>query len=163
MWHSGQHTRQLQWVLEGLNIPVDGPLPGRKCGKICPCRKVWGRRKDRLTGVVMSSHSRELNCTKALTRPWVLARNPPSSSSISCVPTRWKAHHSLARASSTPLTLRRAIGRGARQTRTGHLHPGGLRSIGCGRRLVPQESALAQALHQGRAAWGDRSDYPAPL
>lgn len=54
----------------------------------------------------MSSHSRELNYQGVFDTALGLARNPPSSSSISCVPTRWKAHHSLARASSTPLTLR---------------------------------------------------------
>ena len=45
MWHSGQHTRQLQWVLEGLGIQVDGPL-GPEMWKDLPMpEKVWDDEK----------------------------------------------------------------------------------------------------------------------
>lgn len=40
-WHSGQHTRQLMWVLEGLGITIDRPLPPETFAGLPLPEKVW--------------------------------------------------------------------------------------------------------------------------
>ena len=41
-WHSGQHTRQLMWVLEGLlGIAPDRPLPKETFQGLPMPEKVW--------------------------------------------------------------------------------------------------------------------------
>ena len=41
VWHSGQHTRQLMWVLEGLGVTVDRPLPSETFAGLPMPEKVW--------------------------------------------------------------------------------------------------------------------------
>lgn len=41
VWHSGQHTRQLMWVLEGLGVTVDRPLPPETFTGLPMPEKVW--------------------------------------------------------------------------------------------------------------------------
>jgi len=40
-WHSGQHTRQLMWVLEGLGIAPDQPLGPEVFAELPMPEKVW--------------------------------------------------------------------------------------------------------------------------
>jgi glutaredoxin len=40
-WHSGQHTRQLMWVLEGLGVAPDRPLPPATFTGLPMPEKVW--------------------------------------------------------------------------------------------------------------------------
>jgi len=42
VWHSGQHTRQLIWVLEGLGIAPDGPLGAETFKGLPMPEEVWG-------------------------------------------------------------------------------------------------------------------------
>lgn len=44
-WHSGQHTRQLMWVLEGLSITPDAPLPPSTFEGLPMPEKVWDDEK----------------------------------------------------------------------------------------------------------------------
>lgn len=41
LWHSGQHTRQLMWVLEGLGIAPDRPLGKETFAGLPMPEKVW--------------------------------------------------------------------------------------------------------------------------
>lgn len=44
-WHSGQHARQLMWVLEGLGVSVDRPLPPETFVGLPMPEKVWDDEK----------------------------------------------------------------------------------------------------------------------
>jgi glutaredoxin len=44
-WHSGQHARQLMWVLEGLSVAVDRPLPPDTFVGLPMPEKVWDDEK----------------------------------------------------------------------------------------------------------------------
>jgi len=44
-WHSGQHARQLMWVLEGLSIAPDQPLPPSTFEGLPMPEKVWDDEK----------------------------------------------------------------------------------------------------------------------
>jgi len=44
-WHSGQHARQLMWVLEGLSVSVDRPLPPSTFEGLPMPEKVWDDEK----------------------------------------------------------------------------------------------------------------------
>lgn len=44
-WHSGQHARQLMWVLEGLSIKPDQPLPPSTFEGLPMPEKVWDDEK----------------------------------------------------------------------------------------------------------------------
>lgn len=44
-WHSGQHARQLMWVLEGMGIAVDRPLPAETFTGLPMPEKVWDDEK----------------------------------------------------------------------------------------------------------------------
>ena len=45
VWHSGQHARQLMWVLEGLGIQPDKPLPVETFQGLPMPEKVWDDEK----------------------------------------------------------------------------------------------------------------------
>lgn len=44
-WHSAQHARQLMWVLEGLHVSVDRPLPASTFEGLPMPQKVWDDEK----------------------------------------------------------------------------------------------------------------------
>ncbi|MCD8504617.1 MAG: hypothetical protein LRY53_06450 [Burkholderiaceae bacterium] len=44
-WHSGQHARQLMWVLEGMSIAPDNPLPQATFEGLPMPEKVWDDEK----------------------------------------------------------------------------------------------------------------------
>ena len=44
-WHSGQHARQLMWVLEGLSVSIDRPIPPETFEGLPMPQKVWDDEK----------------------------------------------------------------------------------------------------------------------
>ena len=45
VWHSAQHARQLMWVLEGLSVEVDRPIPSETFEGLPMPQKVWDDEK----------------------------------------------------------------------------------------------------------------------
>ncbi|MDN3987578.1 glutaredoxin domain-containing protein [Zwartia vadi] len=45
VWHSAQHARQLMWVLEGLSVKVDRPIPPETFEGLPMPQKVWDDEK----------------------------------------------------------------------------------------------------------------------
>ena len=45
VWHSAQHARQLMWVLEGLSVKVDHPIPPDTFEGLPMPQKLWDDEK----------------------------------------------------------------------------------------------------------------------